>query len=241
MTSPAFVKLLKIFLHVLRGYWFSKTQYSRLTLEDQQQEIQKWARKTLDLIGISLQVRGVPAKGGVLRVANHISWLDIVVMHASGHCRFVAKSEIRGWPVIGALTTSAHSLYIVRASSRDALRVVHQMAQALRDGDALTVFPEGTTGDGTSLLPFHGNLLQAALSVKAPIQPIALKFIDSQSGERSFAPCYVGNDTLIGSLWRTLSTSGITAVVNYGDIYLSNEESRRDLALKMRQKVQDLL
>jgi 1-acyl-sn-glycerol-3-phosphate acyltransferase len=120
-----------------------------------------------------------PVNGPVLLVANHISWLDIVVLHAARHCRFVSKAMCKRWPLIGTLATGAGTLYIERESRRDAMRVVHHMADALQAGDILAVFPEGTTSDGISLLPFHANLIQAAVSAGAPVQPVALRFIDA--------------------------------------------------------------
>jgi hypothetical protein len=86
----------------------------------------------------------------------------------------VAKSELKAWPLIGPLATAAGTLYIERASSRDALRVVHHMAERLQAGDVLAVFPEGTTGDGVHVLPFHANLLQAAIAARAPAQAVGL-------------------------------------------------------------------
>src|SRR5207342_3377123 len=105
------------------------------------------------------EVRGnMPTRGPMMLVANHISWLDILVLHASRHCRFVSKSDVAHWPLIGRLATAAGTMYIERESRRDALRIVHHMTEALASGDILAVFPEGTTSDGVTLLPFHANL-----------------------------------------------------------------------------------
>jgi 1-acyl-sn-glycerol-3-phosphate acyltransferase len=168
--------------------------------------------------------------------SNHISWLDIVVIHAARHCRFISKSEIQHWPLVGTLATGAGTLYIERESRRDAMRVVHHMAERLQAGEVLAVFPEGTTGDGTHVLPFHANLLQAAIAVNAPIQPVALQFADSQ-GKQSFAPCYIGDDTLLGSLWRTLCSDGIQAVVTFGTSQTADGRDRRAWAAAVREAV----
>ena len=90
-------------------------------------------------------------------------------MHAARYCRFISKSDVQGWPIVGTLATAAGTLYIERASRRDALRMVRGMADALRAGEVLAVFPEGTTGDGRTLLPFHANLLEAAVQAGAPV------------------------------------------------------------------------
>jgi len=176
----------------------------------------------------------------VSMAANHISWLDILVMHAACHCRFVAKSEIRSWPLVGVLTTGGGSLYIERGSRNDAMRVVHQMADALCQGQVLAVFPEGVTGDGITVLPFHANLLQAAISAEAPIQPIALQFFDAQTQEVSLAPCYRDDDTLVSSLWRTLCAPPLLAQVRYGDKQNADGRNRREWAQALQATVTNL-
>ena len=178
--------------------------------------------------------------GPVLLVANHISWLDIVVLHAARHCRFISKADVRHWPIVGTLATGADTLYIERGSSRDAMRVVHRMKQSLVQGDVLAVFPEGTTGDGTQVLPFHGNLLQAAISADAPAQPVALQFVDEATGALSFAPCYVGDDTLVRSVWRALRAHGVAAEVHFGEAQKAMGRDRRVWAADLRIAVQTL-
>jgi 1-acyl-sn-glycerol-3-phosphate acyltransferase len=176
----------------------------------------------------------------VLLVANHISWLDIVVMHAARHCRFVSKADVQHWPVVGTLADAAGTLYITRESRRDAMRVVHQMAERLQAGDVLAVFPEGTTGDGSQVMPFHGNLIQAAISASATVQPVAMHFADMVTGAMSFAPCYIGDDTLLQSLWRTLTTPNLEAVVSFGTAQTAKGRDRRVWAQDLRQAVIDL-
>ncbi|MEO7392609.1 MAG: lysophospholipid acyltransferase family protein [Ramlibacter sp.] len=203
--------------------------------------VQAWALEMLARVDIKVELHGQPPdRGPLLLVANHISWLDILVIHAARHCRFVAKADVRHWPLIGTLATGAGTLYIERESRRDAMRVVHHMAESLKAGDILAVFPEGTTSDGRVLLPFHGNLIQAAISARAPVQPVALAFIDTATREASFTPCYIGDDTLVGSIWRTLSGPPITAVLRYGEPQQANGRSRREWAADLRAAAQAL-
>ena len=145
-------RLLRVVLHILGGVWTIYTVLPRMTLLQKHARVQVWALAMLDHLAINLVVKGsAPVHGPMLLVANHISWVDIVVMHAARHCRFVSKDEIARWPVVSTLANAADTLYITRESRRDAMRVVHQMAQCLRDGDVLAIFPEGTTGDGSPL------------------------------------------------------------------------------------------
>jgi 1-acyl-sn-glycerol-3-phosphate acyltransferase len=236
----ALLKFVRVLGCILMAYWDIRTKFPKLSDDQQARYVEVWARGMLTVIGIEVRVKGHPATGPVLMAANHISWLDILVMHAACHCRFVAKSEIRSWPLLGALTTGGGSLYIERSSNRDALRVVHQMAEALQKGHVLAVFPEGATGDGITLLPFHANLLQAAISAEAPIQPIALQFIDAHTHAISLAPCYRDDDTLIGSLWRTLCAPPLLAQVRYGDKQTADGRNRREWALDLQATVGQL-
>ncbi|MGI9151814.1 MAG: lysophospholipid acyltransferase family protein [Limnohabitans sp.] len=236
-TWRALCKLARVLGWVLHGYWRVRTVFPTLSDAQQARAVEVWARGMLAIIGIEVRVKGHPATGPVLMASNHISWLDILVMHAACHCRFVAKSEIRNWPLVGVLTTGGGSLYIERASNRDAMRVVHQMAEALQQGQVLAVFPEGGTGDGITLLPFHANLLQAAIAVDAPIQPIALQFLDAQTQQVSLAPCYHHDDTLLGSLWRTLCAPPLLAQVRYGNSQHAQGRNRREWAQDLQATV----
>ncbi|MDD0839744.1 lysophospholipid acyltransferase family protein [Curvibacter sp. HBC61] len=234
-------RLLRVLGQVLSGLATVLLRFPRLNEAERAQQVEQWSRQMLRVLGIELRVLGQPlAHGPALLVSNHISWLDILVLHASRHCRFVSKSEVRHWPLIGAMAAAAGTLFIERASRRDALRVVHDMHASLVAGDVLAVFPEGTTGDGLQVLPFHANLLQAAVSADAPVQPVALKFVEVASGARSLAPCYVGDDTLVGSLWRTLSSDPIAAVVQFGVPEHAHGRDRRAWALDLQQTVSEL-
>ena len=111
------------------------------------------------------------------------------------------------------------------------------MAECLRADEVLAVFPEGTTGDGSTVLPFHANLFQAAISADAPVVPVGLRFINSRSGLASFAPCYIGDDTLVGSIWRTLCAQSLVAVVHFGPAQHAAGRDRRAWAADVRAAV----
>lgn len=210
-------RLLRLLVHALWGLWLVAWRFPRLSSDQQQARVQAWSLGLLTCAGITLQLRGRPQRAGpVLLVANHHSWLDIPVLHAARYCRFISKSDLQDWPIVGTLATAAGTLYIGRESRRDALRMVTSMRDALLAGEVLAVFPEGQTGDGRALLPFHANLLQAALDAGAPVQPVGLRFLDGIGGATSDAPSFVGDESFLGSVWRTLKAPGITAVVHFG-------------------------
>jgi 1-acyl-sn-glycerol-3-phosphate acyltransferase len=237
----AAIKLAKVVVHLLVGLLTVYFRFPKLTQTQKNKRIEAWACALLAKLAIKLIVNGSPpASGSMLLVSNHISWLDILVIHAAGHCRFVSKADIKHWPVLGTLTTAAGTLYIERESRRDAMRVVHHMSAALRAGDIVAVFPEGTTGNGVDLLPFHANLLQAAISVDAPVQPIALSFIDTTTRQTSQAASYVGDETLLGSLWSTLTSSNLAAVATYGVPQSANGRGRRTWAADLSAEIASL-
>lgn len=228
--------------HVLRGLWIIRRELPALTPAQTQERVREWSRQMLRIMGVQLEVRGTPpVKGPALLVANHVSWLDILVMNAAQPARFVSKADVKHWPVLGALITGAGTLYIERENRRSAMRVVHHMAERLQAHDVLAVFPEGTTGDGCEMLPFHANLFQAAISAHAPVVPVALRFVDGLSGQRSAAPVFIGDTTLVASIWTTLRANGLQAVVVYGEPQTHNDRDRRAWAQDLREEVARLL
>lgn len=234
-------KVLGLLLHVLKGWWTIRRHFPHMDAAAQQRAVEVWSKQVLVVLGITLRVRGrLQAQGPLLLVSNHISWLDIAVVHAAGYCRFVSKSEIKHWPLVGTLATGVGTLYIERAKRRDAMRVVHHMAEHLQAGEVVAVFPEGTTGDGRSVLPFHANLFQAAISSQAPVQPMALRFVDAHTGALHDGPRFVGDDTLLGSLWRTLSARNIAAEVAYGEPQQADGRDRRAWARDLQHAVEQL-
>ena len=227
--------------HAIAGYCTIVFLFPKMTQAQREARVESWSLRMLAVLGIDLEVHGEPpATGPLLLVANHISWLDILVMHAAHYCRFVSKADVKQWPIVGTLATGGGTIYIERESRRDALRVVHRMAESLQRGEIVAVFPEGTTSDGRNLLPFHANLIQAAISAGAPAQPVALSFVDKRTRAISFSPSYVGDETLVGSVWRTLSGPPITAVVTYGVAQAAQGRDRRAWAADLRSAVDAL-
>ncbi len=206
-------RLLRTFAHVLHGTWVAWREFGAASEETRCAHIQWWSAKLLHVLGVQLRPMGRFEAGPQLIVANHISWLDIAAIHAvCPQARFVSKSDVKEWPLLGWLIGSAGTLFIERASKRDALRVVHQMAAALQAGDTVAVFPEGTTGTGHALLPFHANLLQAVLPGATPVQPVVLRYAEPGHAV-SPAVAFVGDTTLVGSIWSVVCARGLSVEV----------------------------
>jgi 1-acyl-sn-glycerol-3-phosphate acyltransferase len=155
------------------------------------------------MLAVEVDVRGrlSPEAGNVLVVANHISWLDIFVLDSILPVRFVAKAELGRWPIVSNLIRGSGTIFIVRERLRDAQRVNHQVAGVLAGGDVIAIFPEGTTTDGTMVLPFKGGLFQPIVEAEGVVQPIALRYF-APDGTHSLAPAYVGETSFATSFWR---------------------------------------
>ncbi len=230
-------RLLRVVVHLLRGLAIVLFRFGGLDAAQRHQRIGSWSTGLLHVLGIGIAVEGQVHAGGVLLAANHISWLDITALHAVvPHARFVSKSDIQSWPLLARLADAADTLYLQRERKRDALRVVHLVAQALGNGQTVAVFPEGTTSDGHALLPFHANLFQAAIATSTPVQPVALRFSDAR--ERiSPATEYIGTTTLVASLWRVACAEGLVAHVALLPARHSAQADRRALAQMLRDDI----
>ena len=237
----AVARLLRLVLHVLGGWLTIRLRFAGLTQREREQCVQRWANGMLARLRVDVQRQGLLLQPGpLLLVANHMSWLDILVLHAAGYCRFISKAEVRHWPLLGVMAEGAGTLFIERESRRDALRVVHRMAESLAAGEVLAAFPEGTTSDGRGMLPFHANLIQAAIPNQVPVQPVGLRYVDGTSGQLSLAPCYIDGETLLQSLWRTLTAPPLVAALTFGAPQLAAERDRRRFAADLAADVDRL-
>lgn len=243
-TLRAAGRLLRLTWHLLRGLRILRHEFAVMDETQRQQAMRDWSIQALRILGVHLQVLGEPPAGGpLLVVSNHISWLDILVLNASRPCRFVSKADVKHWPMVGKLVSSSGTLFIKREKRSDALRVVQLMAEHLRAGDVLAIFPEGTTGEGRGLLSFHASLLQAALVSDSPIQPVGLVYLHGQGqallGEapRHRAPVYVGTTMLLSSIWRTASVTDLQATVHWGEMDTAQGRDRHAWAKSLRAEV----
>ncbi|MFI1206542.1 lysophospholipid acyltransferase family protein [Streptomyces sp. NPDC020802] len=175
--------------------------------------VRRWCRTIVRAAGVRVRATGAaPPTGGLLLVANHISWLDIPLLAAVRPGRMLAKAEIRQWPVAGALTASSGALFIDRDRLRALPGTVERIADILREGAAVAVFPEGSTWCGRARGPFRRAVFQAALEAGVPVQPVRLHY-RREEGTVTTAPAFVGDDSLLASVWRVVSVRGLVADV----------------------------
>jgi 1-acyl-sn-glycerol-3-phosphate acyltransferase len=235
-TLRAVWRVVRAAAHLLHGALICLFVFPFLAPAERLQRVGWWSARLLGVLGISLQSEGTPHNSAALVVSNHVSWLDILAINAVRPVRFVSKSDVRAWPLIGWLVACGGTLFIERERKRDALRVVHQVAEALKAGHTIAVFPEGTTSDGHGLLPFHANLLQAAIATGTPVQAVALRFADAAQ-EVSLAAAYVGDTTLLESLWAIVSADDLRVRVTWVPAESTAHADRRALGEALRQRI----
>ena len=204
--------------------------------------IRRWSRMLVAACGVRAVT--MPAQGvrplaelppGRLVVANHVSWIDIFVINAQSPCGFVAKAEIARWPLIGTLVARTGTLFIERGKRHAVHRMIEHIGARLQTGGRVAVFPEGTTGDGSRLLPFHANLIEGAVRCAAPVVPVGLRYLGGD-GDAAAQIEYIGDTTFVASAWRIIGSPSIRCeVLALPEIATGEGVSRHDVAQRARE------
>jgi lyso-ornithine lipid O-acyltransferase len=176
--------------------------------------LQDACQLVLASLGIRYSVEGDRPPNGLV-VANHLSYLDIVLLSAAMPCFFVAKAEIRRWPYFGTAARLGGTLFIDRASRASAEKIAAVMAERLALPVPILLFPEGTSSDGSTVLRFHPRLFEPAIRAKALVTPAAVRYVLSD-GAREDDLCWFGDDTFLPHLWRVLRAADFRAELSFG-------------------------
>lgn len=199
---------------------------------------QRHAIAMLRAMEIEVEVRGDWPRSGLL-VANHLGYLDILVIASHLPCVFVSKSEVRSWPFIGNLLGAAGTILANRDSPQSARETIQDIRQSLESGIPVVVFPEGTSSDGSTVLPFRSSLLESVAGSDWPVHPLAISYLGS-GGNTGRDICYWGDDTFLPHLIRLAGIDPILATVAVGPGQESRP-SRKDAAAHLRFEVIRLL
>ena len=162
-----FVRWMRLVAHVVSALAILRFVFPRTTAARRRALHGWWSRRLVRMVGVETRVEGsLPAPGetGVMVAANHVSWLDVFCVSSRWPTRFIAKSEVRDWPVAGWIAERAGTLFVRRARRRDTARINEIVHGALAQGDSVGLFPEGTTTMGDQLLKFHSSLLEPAIA-----------------------------------------------------------------------------
>jgi 1-acyl-sn-glycerol-3-phosphate acyltransferase len=222
-----------LILHLLLGLAIQITTFWWLPLATRRAIIIRWSRMLLGILGVRVRHFGQLPGDGTMVVMNHISWIDIFVLMAVSPSRFVAKAEIARWPVLGWLVAMAGTEFIDRGKRHAVRATLHAIRDKMLAGDRVAVFPEGTTSDGTQLLQFHANLLQAAVEAGRPVIPIALSY--TERGEPSVAAAYIGDMTLLESIVRICRARAHEARLDVLPPIVTDGQTRHQLAEQARE------
>jgi 1-acyl-sn-glycerol-3-phosphate acyltransferase len=192
-----FIGLLLSVAIILPALWLWRAENLRNRI------VLAWFRLFLRILAVRPKVSGEIASPPVLLVANHLGWLDILVLSSTLSASFVSKAEVRRWPVIGWLCASADTVFVERGNRGSAEQTTREIVHTLQRGRSVAVFPEGTSTDGNCIKPFRRRLFRAALAAGRPVQAVALFY--PKDGHSNPTACYTGQDTMWRSFLRLLA------------------------------------
>jgi 1-acyl-sn-glycerol-3-phosphate acyltransferase len=202
-----------------------------------------WSAKLLSILNVTARIEGsVPAEtpGGTMIAANHVSWLDIFLISSVRPTRFIAKSEIREWPIAGWIVERAGTLFIRRGVRREIMRISERVHDALAQGDCVGLFPEGLTSEGDKLLKFHSPLFESAVANRAVVHPAAIRY-ENADGTLCRDASYVGERTFMESLTLIIGQRSILARVGFAAAIDTEGATRREVTKIAEARIANLL
>ena len=229
----------RLILHTLTGFVIAGLLLPIISKPRKNSLIRWWCKKLLAVFNIKVMVTGDIPRADLTHamiIANHISWVDIHVLNSILPLRFIAKSDIIHWPIFGFFAKRVNTLFVERAKKQDALRVIDITTESLQSGDRLCLFPEGTTTDGTCVLPFKSSLIEAAIRADTAIYPVAIRYplLDDSINT---AMAYAGETTLIEAMQQALAIKYPVVVVHFLEPMTTKNQDRRSLALLTREVI----
>jgi 1-acyl-sn-glycerol-3-phosphate acyltransferase len=230
-------RLARMTVHLALGLAICATVFPWASAALRARMVRRWSGALLRICGVDVEpVAGAPALGHALVAANHVSWLDIFVINAYHPCRFVAKAEIRSWPVLGWLAAKAGTVFIARGNRRELRQIFQGIVDALHAGERVAFFPEGTTAAQGHPLPFHANLFETAIDARVALQPYALAYVDA-AGQPHASIDYLDDTTFAQSLMLILSGPRVRARLTCLAPIDTTGTHRRELAKAAEQAV----
>ena len=236
------IRLTRTVVHVFQGLATTAFVFPFAGHGSRSRLVQRWSQRLLRILSVELEHTGLPARlpERVLIVANHISWLDAFVLNALQPSRFIARADVKRWPVTGLLVDSVGTLFVDRTRRRDAARINAHIERALAAGDVIALFPEGKTTHGRELLPFHGSLIQPVINAQGHVLPAAIRYTHVD-GAHSDAPSYVGGMSLVASFGQLLRARRTRVRVHFGTPVATVGRHRRDVATQARRFIRTAL
>lgn len=189
---------------------------------------------------MDVEVIGNPPKAPFLLVSNHLSYVDIPALRIAVDAVFVAKSEIKEWPLAGTIIANMGNIFIDRKNRRDIPRAGEEIVQRLRAHEGVIIFPEGTSTKGESVLPFNSSFLEFAARIDMPVSYASLRYkTPNGSPHPSERICWWDDTTFMAHLWRLFSLQRFSAIVTFGDQPILNS-NRKELAAELHTRVESI-
>jgi len=196
-----------------------------------------WARWSARAIGARIEVEGSPPDAPFVLVSNHLGYVDVLVLASQIDCVFVSRADVAGWPVLGPLVRMVGTIFIDREAKRDIPRVLVQVDDNLAHGRGIVIFPEGTTSDGSTVLPFRPPLLEAATRAGIPVRCVSLTYrTPPGTAPASETVCWWGDMTFWPHVLRLFRLPYFTAKVRFAPERI-RETDRKRLAATAREIV----
>ena len=233
----------RMLAHALAAAFILRLVFPRVDARRRRRLIAWWSSKLVRIMGVELRVHGEPpsaSEEGAMIAANHVSWLDIFVISGVRPTRFIAKSEIRDWPLAGWIAERAGTIFIRRERRRDTARINERVHAAMLQGDCVGLFPEGTTTEGDRLLKFHSSLFEPAVANGARVHPCAIRY-ERPDGSLARVMAFVGEISFMQSLALAIRQRGIVARVAFAQPVDTVGSGRRDVARLTEERVAGLL
>ena len=229
------IKYLRLVHAFGRAFWILWIKFPKLNRAQKLQSIQEWSRDTLHVLGIHVAhgtslVHTKDAEIPLLLVANHVSWVDALIIQSIQPSIFVAKAEVKSWPIVGSIATGCGVIFVNRGSPSSARRMVDDLSSALHHGYCVAGFPEGTSSEGRSVSLFHANLFEAAINHQVEVLPLAIRYSDPHTGALCLKAAFIGDIGFVASLHQIMTATGIQARVHVGERLSPTGHSRRTLA-----------
>ena len=231
-------RVLRLFLRLLFGLWMSVTSFARADSLQRHAIIRAWSRDLLHLAGVEVRAVDFPAdtERPVTLVANHVSWVDIFALNTQRACHFIAKAELRRWPLAGRLLANVGTVFINRSDRKETHRLKDVVHGLLDAGETVAVFPEGTTSLGRDVLKFHASLLEPIVASEGEVWVVAIRYFRQPAAhgivaeQRTDAAAYVDEMSLLDSLRAIHDAEPVIAEVRFIEAINCAGLSRRDVA-----------
>lgn len=229
--------------HVAVGLFVVGSIFPRVSVARRATLTRWWANKLLRILNILLLVQGdKPPLGtaNLIIAANHTSWIDVFVINAVQPARFIAKAEIRDWPIAGWLAEKAGTIFIRRTRRSDTAKINDTTHNVLAEGATVGFFPEGTTTAGDKLLKFHTSLFEPAVINGAMIAPVAIRYRDS-GGTPTIAAAFIGELSFAESISQIIAMKSMIAEIRFAPQIAAAGTKRRALALDAEAAIANML